>query len=115
MIRINTRTLDAESYVGDTIPFHLRPKINGEKALQEGDTVRFALKRVKDNQTIIEKTATAEEDGLVNIVITAQESESLEEGNYIYGLRMIRDDGATVDTLLPEGKAYANLTIKKGV
>lgn len=114
MIRINTRTLDAEIVKGNTASFSVRPKINGEYALQEGDELWFTLRKVKDNQKLIQKCITNFDEGKADISLSVAETDSLEEGNYIYDLVMVRSDGS-VDSLIPEGRDYAYFSVKKGV
>lgn len=117
MIRINPNTLDAEMVRGDTGTFSVRPKINGEYALQDGDHLYFTLRKIKalaNERPEISKDITTFDNGKAEIVINPSDTENLELGNYIYDLKMVRSDG-TVDSLIPGGRDTAYFSIKRGV
>lgn len=100
----------------DTGPIPVRPKSKntGEYLLTEGTTLYFTLRKLKDRSIILTKTATEFEDGVGVITIESSDTESLDEGTYIYDLVMIRADG-TRDTLIPEGRDSLYFVIKRGV
>lgn len=114
MIRINPQTLDAEMVRGDTGTFSVAPKINGEYVLENGDHIWFTLRKIKDNRILIQKDITEFENGIAEIVIEPNDTVNMELGNYIYDLKMIREDG-TVDSLIPGGRDTAYFSLKRGV
>ena len=99
---------------GNTGTFSVRPKINGEYVLKEGDHLWFTVRKIKDRTILLQKDITEFEDGKAEIVITPSDTENFEIGNYIYDLVMIRSDGS-VDSLMPNGKDTAYFSIKRGV
>lgn len=99
---------------GNTGTFSVRPKINGEYALKEGDHLWFTVRKIKDKTILLQKDITEFEDGKAEIVITPNDTANFEIGNYIYDLVMIRSDG-TVDSLIPGGRDTAYFSIKRGV
>ncbi len=102
---------------GNTGTFSVRPKINGEYALQEGDTLYFTIRKIKQNpdeMPLLQKVITTFEDGKADIVITPEDLENWEIGNYIYDLVMVRADGS-VDSLIPGGRDTAYFSVKRGV
>lgn len=112
MIKFNKNTLDAELVLGDTGTFSIVPKIDGVKALNDGDEVWFTMRKVKDKVVVLQKRITAFEDGKATIPILPGDTSSLEPGNYIYDLKLIRSDG-NVDTLMPNSSA--SFSLKRGV
>lgn len=117
MIRINPNTLDAEMVRGNTGTFSVRPKINGEYALQEGDSLYFTIRKIKqktDEEPLYQDVITEFEDGRADITITPEVTENWTIGNYIYDLVMVRSDGS-VDSLIPGGRDTAYFCLKKGV
>ena len=117
MIRINKNTLDAEMVRGNTGAFSVRPIIKGEYVLQEGDEVWFTVRKLKDEQIVIQKKITEFEIG-ENLSdkeqINPEDTESLELGNYIFDLVLNRADG-TIDSLIPGGRDTAYFSLKRGV
>lgn len=116
-IRINPTTLDAEMVRGNTGTFSVRPKINGEIALKDGDYLYFTVRRIKalaNEAPIITKTISTFEDGRADIVITPEDTKNLDLGNYIYDLVMERSDGS-IDSLIPGGRDTAYFCLKRGV
>lgn len=102
---------------GNTGTFSVRPKINGEYALKDGDTLYFTLRKIKQQPTeepLLQKEITTFEDGKAEIIINPIDTENWEIGNYIYDLVMVRSDG-TVDSLIPGGRDTAYFSIKRGV
>lgn len=114
MIRINPNTLDAEMVRGNTGTFSVRPKINGEYVLKDGDHLYFTVRKIKDKTILMQKDITTFENGKAEIVINPTDTQNFELGNYIYDLVMIRSDG-TVDSLIPGGRDTAYFSIKRGV
>lgn len=113
MIKINPINLDAEMVIGDTGPFTVIPKIDGNTFLTDGDTVYFTLRKLLDRSVIIEKVITEFEDGACKITIEPSDTANLDEDNYIYDLKLVRGDG-TVDSLIPN-RPYAYFQLKRGV
>ena len=99
---------------GNTGTFSVRPRVNGEIVLQEGDHLYFTVRKIKDRTILLEKDITDFEDGKAEIIITPQDTENFEIGNYIYDLVMVRSDG-NVDSLIPGGRDTAYFSIKRGV
>lgn len=99
---------------GNTGTFSVRPKINGEYVLKEGDHLWFTVRKIKDKTILLQKDIDTFEDGKAEIVIEPNDTANFEIGNYIYDLVMIRSDG-TVDSLMPNGKDTAYFCIKRGV
>lgn len=99
---------------GNTGTFSVRPRINGETVLQEGDHLYFTVRKIKDRTILLEKDITDFEDGKAEIIITPEDTDDFEIGNYIYDLVMVRSDG-TVDSLIPGGRDTAYFSIKRGV
>lgn len=102
---------------GNTGTFSVRPKINGEYVLKDGDTLYFTIRKIKqapNEDPLFQKTVTTFEDGRADIVITPSDLDTFELGNYIYDLVMVRSDG-TVDSLIPGGRDTAYFSIKRGV
>jgi hypothetical protein len=114
MIRIDPNSLNAEMVRGDTGTFSVRPKINGEYVLKEGDHLWFTVRKIKDKTILLQKDVTEFDDGKAEIIINPSDTANFEIGNYIYDLKMIREDG-TVDSLIPGGRDSAYLSIKRGV
>lgn len=113
MIKINSLNLDAEMVIGDTGTFSLTPKIDGKAILTDGDVVYFTMRKLLDKSIVMQKEINEFEDGICTITINPEDTEILEPGNYIYDLKLVRNDG-TVDTLIPNNP-YANFSLKKGV
>lgn len=113
MIAIEKTTLNAELVIGDTGSFSIKPDINGEPYLSDGDEVIFTVKKLKNKEIVLEKKITTFHDHYADIVIEHEDTLNLEPGNYIYDIKAIRKDG-TVDTLIPNNPS-ANLTLKAGV
>lgn len=113
MIRFNPHTLDAEMPIGDTGTFSIKPKINDEPLLKDGDHVWFTLRKLKDNTILIQKEVTTFEDGVATIPILPSDTVNMNAGNYIYDIVLIRSDGTT-DTLIPN-RPFAYFQLKKGV
>ena len=113
MIKFNETNLDAEMVIGDTGTFSLSIKINNEQMLKTGDTVYFTLRKLIDQSIILQKTITEFEDGVCQITLEAEETGVLEEGNYLYDLKLVREDG-TVDSLIPN-RPFAYFIMKRGV
>lgn len=99
---------------GNTGTFSVRPKINGEYVLKDGDHLYFTLRKIKENTILIQKDITTFDNGKAEIVINPSDTTNLELGNYIYDLVMIRSDG-TVDSLIPGGRDTAYFSVKRGV
>lgn len=99
---------------GNTGTFSVRPKINGEYVLQDGDHLYFTVRKIKDKTILMQKDISTFEDGRADIIISPSDTENFEIGNYIYDLVMIRSDG-TVDSLIPGGRDTAYFSIKRGV
>ena len=116
MIRINPITMDVEIVKRDTGPIPIRPYISGttDYILQDGATLYFTLRKIKDSSIILQKQVTEFEDGWGVIMLDPSDTADLEEGTYIYDLVAIRADG-TRDTLLPRGRDSLYFVIKKGV
>ena len=77
----------------------------------------FTLRKIKqqpNEQPLLQKAITTFEDGKAEIVITPEDLDTFELGNYIYDLVMVRSDG-TVDSLIPGGRDTAYFSIKRGV
>ena len=116
MIRLNPKTLDAEMMRHDTGSFTIRPKNKrtGEYLINDGDTLYFTLKKVKDGSVVLHKEITSFEDHAAPIVIESEDTNEIPEGNYMYDLVVIRSDG-TVDTYTTFSKTTPYFVIKKGV
>lgn len=113
MIKFNPITLDAEMVLGDTGTFSIAPKINGEKFLSEGDHVWFTLRKKIGSTPLLQKDVYEFEDGIATIPINPSDTATMEPGNYVYDLKLLRSDG-NVDTLIPN-KESAYFSLKKGV
>lgn len=116
MIRVNKRTLDVEMFRHDTGSFTIRPRNRktGEYLINEGDTLYFTLKKLKDGEVVLQKTITEFEDHAAPITIESSDTTNIPEGNYIYDLVVERADG-TVDTYTAKMKTTPYFVIKKGV
>jgi hypothetical protein len=99
---------------GDTGTFSVRPKVNGEYVLKDGDHLWFTVRKIKDKTILLQKDITTFEDGKAEVIINPNDTANFEIGNYIYDLKMIRSDG-TVDSLIPGGRDSAYFSIKRGV
>ena len=109
--------MDIEIIRRDTGPISVRPKVKGtrdEYLLTDGATLYFTLRKLKDRQIVLSKTATEFEDGIGSIVLESEDTANLDLGTYIYDLVVIRADG-TRDTLIPQGKGSLYFVIKEGV
>lgn len=113
-IRINPNTLDAEMVRGNTGTFSVRPKINGENALQEGDKLWITIRTIKDGNIKHQDHIDVFEDGRADIVITPEITQNWDLGNYVYDLVMERSDGS-IDSLMPGGRDSAYFCLKRGV
>lgn len=113
MISIDKRTLNSSMVRGTTGAFSIRPKIDGENVLKEGDHVYFTVRKGKDKPIVLQKDVTVFEDGAAEIVINPSDTANFEIGNYIFDIQMTRADG-TVDSLIPGNRDIAYLTIKRG-
>ena len=113
MIYIEKSTMNLELVIGDTGSFSLKPKINKETYLSEGDKIYFTVKKKKTGDVVLNKEITEFRNGIVDIVIESKDTLDLEPGNYIYDIKSVRKDG-TVDTLIPNNPS-ASLTLKRGV
>lgn len=112
-IHFNKNTLDAWMVIGDTGDFSIRPRLNNEFFLKDGDHVWFTLRKLKDRSILIQKDITTFEEGRADIPISPSDTENLEAGNYLYDIKIIRSDG-TVDTINPN-KESSYFQLKKGV
>lgn len=102
---------------GNTGTFTVRPKINGEYVLKDGDQLIMTIRKIKalaNEVPLLQKTITTFDNGKAEIILTPSDTENFEIGNYIYDLVMIRSDG-TVDSLIPGGKDTAYFSVKRGV
>lgn len=115
MVIINKDTLDMETIRGNTasFAFKCRNKTNNLSMFKDGDTVYFTIRKIIGGDSILQKTCSSFPNDICTIEISPQETQALDEGNYIYDLVLNRADG-TVDTLNPNRK-YSNYTVKKGV
>ena len=115
MIKFNPNTLDAELVQGNTgtFSFSLVDKNTGKSFVNPGDEVWFTLKKIIDQSIIIQKKITEFPNNLVTIPLSPAETKDLEEGNYIYDLKLKRSDG-NIDTLNPN-RPYSYFSVKKGV
>jgi len=113
MIKFNSNTLDAEMVLGDTGTFSFGVKMNNSYFLTNEDRIWFTLKKIKDQEIVLQKEIKEFPDGIVTISIPPNDTENLEPGNYIYDLKLIRKDG-NVDTLIPN-RPHAYFSLKKGV
>lgn len=115
MVIINKDTLDMETIRGNTASFAFKctNKTNGLSMFKDGDTVYFTIRKIIGGNSILQKTCTEFPNGVCTIEITPEETQALDEGNYIYDLVLNRSDG-NVDTLNPNRK-YSNYSVKKGV
>lgn len=116
MIRVNKKTLDVEMFRRDTGSFTIRPKnkSTGEYLINDGDTLYFTLKKLKDGDVILQKEITTFEDHAAPIVIESSDTTDIPEGTYIYDLVVIRADGTT-DTYTAMMRTTPHFVIKKGV
>ena len=125
MITINKTTMDMQVVAGDTGDFTMRPVFNVDGTrvypLSEVNSamVTFNLYELKRGLPIISKSVTEFEDGWFTIPISREETSTLNNGNYLYELKMFRyadgdSDDVIVDTLLPNAKDTAYFTVKKG-
>lgn len=115
MVIINKDTLDMETIRGNTasFAFKCKNKTNNLSMFKDGDTVYFTIRKIIGGDSILQKTCSSFPNDICTIEISPQETQALDEGNYIYDLVLNRADG-TVDTLNPNRK-YSNYTVKKGV
>ncbi len=115
MISINKKTLDCEIVCGDTgtFSFELKDKNTGENFLRDGDELWFTLRKIQDEEIILQKVIKEFENGVITIPISPEETASIEPDNYMYDMKLIRADG-NVDTLIPN-RPYAYFTLKRGV
>lgn len=115
MVTINKDTLDMETIRGNTASFSFKctNTTNKLSMFQDGDTVYFTIRKKIGGDAILQKTCTEFPDGICTIEVAPSETQSLEEGNYIYDLVLVRASG-DVDTLNPNRK-YSNYSVKKGV
>ena len=115
MVIINKDTLDMETIRGNTASFAFKctNKTNNLSMFSDGDTVYFTIRKVIGGAAVLQKTCTEFPDGVCTIEVTPEETQALDEGNYIYDLVLNRASG-DVDTLNPNRK-YSNYSVKKGV
>ena len=114
MIRINPNTLDAEMVRGNTGTFSVRPRINGENALKDGDKLWITIRTIKEGEIKYQDHIDAFEDGRADIIINPSVTENWALGNYVYDLVMERSDGS-IDSLIPGGRDAAYFCLKRGV
>lgn len=100
----------------DTGPISVRPKVKGtnDYLLEDGATLYFTLRKLKDRQIIMNKSTTEFEDGVGSIILESSDTSDIEIGTYIYDLVVVRADG-TRDTLIPQGRSSLYFVIKEGV
>ena len=100
----------------DTGVLPIRPKIKGtnDYLLEDGATLYFTLRKLKDQSIVMQKEYTEFEDGWGVITFESSDTENLEPGTYIYDQVVVRADG-TRDTLIPQGKGSLYFVIKEGV
>lgn len=115
MIKINKDTLDMETIRGNTASFSFKciNNIDNKSMFSDGDTVYFTIRQQIGGDVILQKTCTEFDNDICTIYITPEETQALDEGNYIYDLILVRAEGQ-VDTLNPN-KKYSNFSVKKGV
>lgn len=115
MVIINKDTLDMETIRGNTASFAFKctNKMNNRSMFQDGDTVYFTIRKIIGKDVVLQKTCTSFPDDICSIIVSADETQALDEGNYIYDLILERASGE-VDTLNPNRK-YSNYSVKKGV
>lgn len=115
MVIINKDTLDMETIRGNTASFAFKciNKINNSSLFKDGDTVYFTIRKIIGGNAILQKTCNTFPDDICTIEVSPLETQSLDEGNYIYDLVLERASG-DVDTLNPNRK-YSNYSVKKGV
>lgn len=84
---------------GDTLRILLELEKNGQKfEPQDGDNIRFAMKRHKNDQECVIIKAIGKD---LLLTLEASETEQLELGKYIYDIQITYADG-TVDTFIAE-------------
>lgn len=115
MIKFNQNNLDAEMVIGDTGAFSFKVNLNGQNALNDGDTIYFTIRKVIDNSILIQKTITEFPNGICNIVIEPSDTSNIttDDDNYIYDLKLVRTTGE-VDSLIPN-RPFAYFSLKRGV
>ena len=115
MVIINKDTLDMETIRGNTASFAFKctNKRNNSSLFKDGDTVYFTIRKVIGGNAMLQKMCSTFPDGVCTIEVSPQETQALDEGNYIYDLILHRASGV-VDTLNPNRK-YSNYSVKKGV
>ena len=115
MVIINKDTLDMETIRGNTASFAFKctNKSNNTSMFQDGDVVYFTIRKVIGGNSVLQKTCTSFPNDVCTINVLPNETQALDEGNYIYDLILQRSDG-NVDTLNPNRK-YSNYSVKKGV
>ena len=99
MIKINKTTIELTR--GDTLRVELELTRDGEAyELQDGDSIRFALKRhYYDEEPLIVKSIG---DDLL-LELEPQDTKDLSFGDYVYDIEMTYSDG-TVDTFIAESR-----------
>ena len=115
MIKFNQNNLDAEMVIGDTGAFSFKVNLNGQNALNDGDTIYFTIRKVIDNSILIQKTITEFPNGICNIIIDPSDTSNIttDDDNYIYDLKLVRATGE-VDSLIPN-RPFAYFSLKRGV
>ena len=115
MVIINKDTLDMETIRGNTASFAFKctNKNNNTSMFGDGDAVYFTIRKKIGGNVLLQKSCTEFPNGVCTIDVAPEETQALEEGNYIYDLILNRANG-DVDTLNPNRK-YSNYTVKKGV
>jgi hypothetical protein len=115
MIKFNQNNLDAEMVIGDTGAFSFKVNLNGQNALNDGDTIYFTIRKVIDNSILIQKTITEFPNGICNIVIEPSDTSNIttNDDNYIYDLKLVRATGE-IDSLIPN-RPFAYFSLKRGV
>ena len=115
MIKFNQNNLDAEMVIGDTGAFSFKVNLNGQNALNDGDTIYFTIRKVIDNSILIQKTITEFPNGICNIVIEPSDTSNIttDDDNYIYDLKLVRATGE-IDSLIPN-RPFAYFSLKRGV
>ena len=115
MVIINKDTLDMETIRGNTASFAFKctNKTNNSSMFGDGDTVYFTIRKKIGGDVILQKTCNEFPTGVCTIDVSPEDTQALDEGNYIYDLLLYRANG-DVDTLNPNRK-YSNYSVKKGV
>ena len=104
MLKVSGTTIAVTK--GDTVRVFVIPTVNGEPyEIDASDEFRFACKKSNGDVTCaIRKPLIFDSEGNLMLELTANETEKLDVGTYVYDIQLTRGSDGSVDTFIDQAK-----------